>query len=132
MFLPLYIMKNLQIETNVIDAAYKNQVQKLLKEGIPYEEMAVLYRTNSGARFLVETLMRYQIPFCMRDTLPNLYEHWIAQDVISYIHIAMGIVPTAIFQGTLWMRHRFLLRDCAGSMRKKTGCVTGLINSKKI
>lgn len=68
----------------------KSQVKELLKKGIPYEEMAVLYRTNSGARFLVETLMQYQIPFCMRDTLPNLYEHWIAQDVISYIRIAMG------------------------------------------
>lgn len=89
----------------------KNQVQKLLKEGIPYEEMAVLYRTNSGARFLVETLMRYQIPFCMRDTLPNLYEHWIAQDVISYIHIAMGERSRREFLRIMNRPNRYFSRD---------------------
>lgn len=89
----------------------KNQVQKLLKEGIPYEEMAVLYRTNSGARFLVETLMRYQIPFCMRDTLPNLYEHWIAQDVISYICIAMGERSRREFLRIMNRPNRYFSRD---------------------
>lgn len=89
----------------------KNQVQKLLKEGIPYEEMAVLYRTNSGARFLVETLMRYQIPFCMRDTLPNLYEHWIAQDVISYIRIAMGERSRREFLRIMNRPNRYFSRD---------------------
>ena len=89
----------------------KNQVQKLLKEGIPYEEMAVLYRTNSGARFLVETLMRYQIPFCMLDTLPNLYEHWIAQDVISYIRIAMGERSRREFLRIMNRPNRYFSRD---------------------
>lgn len=89
----------------------KNQVQKLLKEGIPYEEMAVLYRTNSGARFLVETLMRYQIPFCMRDTLPNLYEHWIAQDVIFYIRIAMGERSRREFLRIMNRPNRYFSRD---------------------
>lgn len=89
----------------------KNQVQKLLNEGIPYEEMAVLYRTNSGARFLVETLMQYQIPFCMRDTLPNLYEHWIAQDVISYIRIAMGERSRRAFLRIMNRPNRYFSRD---------------------
>ena len=89
----------------------KSQVKELLKKGIPYEEMAVLYRTNSGARFLVETLMRYQIPFCMRDTLPNLYEHWIAQDVISYIHIAMGERSRREFLRIMNRPNRYFSRD---------------------
>lgn len=89
----------------------KSQVKELLKKGIPYEEMAVLYRTNSGARFLVETLMRYQIPFCMRDTLPNLYEHWIAQDVISYIRIAMGERSRREFLRIMNRPNRYFSRD---------------------
>ena len=68
----------------------KDCIQKARKEGCPYEEMAVLYRTNSGARFLVEILMEYQIPFQMRDSLPNLFEHWIARNMISYMKLAMG------------------------------------------
>lgn len=89
----------------------KSQVKELLKKGIPYEEMAVLYRTNSGARFLVETLMQYQIPFCMRDTLPNLYEHWIAQDVISYIRIAMGERSRREFLWIMNRPNRYFSRD---------------------
>lgn len=89
----------------------KSQVKELLKKGIPYKEMAVLYRTNSGARFLVETLMQYQIPFCMRDTLPNLYEHWIAQDVISYIRIAMGERSRREFLRIMNRPNRYFSRD---------------------
>ena len=68
----------------------KDCILKAYQKGCPYEEMAILYRTNSGARFLVETLMEYQIPFQMRDMMPNIYEHWIARNIISYIKLAMG------------------------------------------
>ena len=60
------------------------------KAGYPWEEMAVLYRTNSGPRLLIEKLMEYNIPFRARDVVPNLYEHWIAQDFLAYIRAAMG------------------------------------------
>ena len=59
----------------------------------------------------METLMRYQIPFCMRDTLPNLYEHWIAQDVISYIHIAMGERSRREFLRIMNRPNRYFSRD---------------------
>lgn len=58
--------------------------------GIPYEEMAVLYRTNLGPRLLVQKLMEYNVPFRMGDNLPNLYDHWIARDILSYIRAAKG------------------------------------------
>ena len=35
--------------------------------------MAVLFRTNTAARPLVEKFMEYNIPFQMRDSLPNIY-----------------------------------------------------------
>ena len=63
-------------ETEKEEEVYvKNCIEKAVKEGCPYQEIAILYRTNQGSRCLVETLMAYQIPFQMRDTLPNLYEH---------------------------------------------------------
>lgn len=58
--------------------------------GIPYEEMAVLYRTNTGPRLLVQKLMEYNIPFQMRDAVPNLYDHWIVKQVLCYIQAARG------------------------------------------
>lgn len=71
--------------------ALMQQIQTLHeKEGIAYQQIAVLYRTNTGARQLAACLMEYQVPFRMKDTLPNLFEHWIAKDWIAYIKIALG------------------------------------------
>lgn len=60
------------------------------KAGIPYSDMAVLYRTNIQPRSLLGKLMEYNIPFFMKDMIPNIYEHWIAKDLFSYIHLALG------------------------------------------
>ena len=52
--------------------------------------MAVLFRTNTGARTIVEKFMEYNIPFQMRDVMPNIYDHWITKDIAAYLRIAMG------------------------------------------
>lgn len=57
---------------------------------VPLKQMAVLYRTNTGARQLLARLMEYNVPFRMKDSLPNLFEHWIAKDFFAYINIALG------------------------------------------
>lgn len=66
------------------------RIVELHEKGIPYKEIAILFRTNSQPRALMELLMLYNIPFCMQDSIPNIYDHWIARDIISYIKIAMG------------------------------------------
>ncbi len=69
----------------------KGIVEELLdyvRMGYQWSDLAVLYRTSLEPRLLMERLMEYNIPFRMRDTLPNLYEHWIALDLCAYIRIA--------------------------------------------
>ncbi|MEY8338305.1 ATP-dependent helicase [Lachnospiraceae bacterium 62-35] len=61
-----------------------------VKAGYRLSDMAVLYRTSLEPRFLVEKLMEYNVPFAMRDSLPNLYEHWISRNILSYIQVALG------------------------------------------
>lgn len=64
------------------------EIQDYVKMGFRLSDIAVLYRTNMEPRLLMERMMEYNIPFQMRDTLPNLYEHWITQDILAYIRIA--------------------------------------------
>ncbi|MBQ3932996.1 MAG: ATP-dependent helicase [Lachnospiraceae bacterium] len=52
--------------------------------------VAILYRTNVDPRFLVEKFMEYNIAFNMKDKLPDIYEHFISKDFISYIKFALG------------------------------------------
>lgn len=70
--------------------AVVKKVQDMIAAGREPQEIAVLFRTNTGARLYLEKFMEYNLPFCMRDGLPNLYEHWIAKDLAAYIRIAMG------------------------------------------
>ena len=70
--------------------AIAREIQRDLQSGVRPGDIAVLYRTNAGPRFLMEKLMEYNLPFRTRDTVPNLYEHWISRNILTYIRIAMG------------------------------------------
>ena len=76
-----------QAETRMI----VKEIQDYVQMGYPYSDIAVLYRTNLEPRLLMERLMEYNIPFQMRDALPNIYEHWITQDLLTYIRMAAHV-----------------------------------------
>ena len=87
------------------------KVREYQKKGVALRDMAVLFRTNTAARPLVERFMEYNIPFQMRDSLPNIYEHWIAQDLITYIHMAQGSRKRQDFLKIANRPKRYLSRD---------------------
>ena len=86
-------------------------IQAHMDRGGRYEDFAILFRTNTQPQMLMEKLLEYNIPFRMKDNVPNLYEHWIAQDVISYIHIAMGERSRREFLRIMNRPNRYFSRD---------------------
>ncbi|MZQ75400.1 MAG: UvrD-helicase domain-containing protein [Peptoclostridium sp.] len=56
-----------------------------------YGDFAVIYRTNTQSRALVDVFMDYNIPFSIADRVVSVYDHWAARDVISYLKIACGV-----------------------------------------
>lgn len=87
------------------------QLRDYRRLGVEYEDIAVLYRTNTGPRRLVETLMEYNIPFQMRDNLPNLYDHWIAKDLLAYLRAAKGEPGRADMLRIINRPIRYISRD---------------------
>ena len=81
-----------------------------LKKGIPLEEMAVIFRTNTQPRLLVGRLMEYNIPFQMRDMIPNIFEHWIAKNIINYLKLAMGQMDRGVFLSVMNRPKRYISR----------------------
>lgn len=77
---------------NLPDEAEKivAQIQMYQKEGIAYQEMAVLFRTNMQMRLLAGKLMEHGVPFTMRENLPNLFDTWMAKDIMCYLQLALG------------------------------------------
>ena len=72
-----------------------NSIIKDIKEYIKAEQdinnIAVLYRTNLSPRLLIERMIKNNIPFTIRDSIPNLFEHWVSKDIISYIKLAINL-----------------------------------------
>ncbi len=86
-------------------------LRRLHAEGMPYQEMAVLFRTNTQARHLLGKLMAYNIPFQMKDRVPNLFEHWIAKNFIAYIKLAQGSRDRALVLQVMNRPNRYLSRE---------------------
>ncbi len=87
------------------------KVQESLEKGTPPNEIAVLYRTNQSARPYAERLMEFNIPFEMRDALPNIYEHWIAKDLFAYLHLARERLDRTEFLQVMNRPKRYIARD---------------------
>lgn len=86
-------------------------VQRYAGEGIEYQEMAVLFRTNTQPRLLVQKFMEFNIPFRMKDSMPNIYEHWIVKNLRCYIEIALGSRKRSDFLQVMNKPNRYISRD---------------------
>ncbi len=91
------------------------RIKELEKEGVRPEQTAVLFRTAADAGILTELLSRHQIPFCMREKIYNMYEHFAAQDMMSYLKLAQGDRGRAHFLRIVNKPNRYISRE---SMRE--------------
>ncbi len=86
-------------------------IQKYRQKGYAYSDMAILYRNNQDARIISQRFLEYNIPILMKDAIPNLYEHWIAQNVIDYLQAALGSRDRSIFLRIMNKPKRYLSRE---------------------
>ncbi len=86
-------------------------IRNCLERGIPCSEIAVLFRTNQGAGPFAERLMEFNLPFDMRDALPNIYEHWIAKDLFAYFHLSRVGLDRTEFLQVMNRPKRYISRD---------------------
>lgn len=67
-----------------------SELRSRLEQGEKLEDTAILLRTNQEAEGLVGALMERQVPFNMKEKLPNLFHHWICRNLIAYMRFAAG------------------------------------------
>ena len=88
-----------------------HKISELLGQGVPLQEIAVLYRTNTQPRQLMEQLMEFHVPFKVKDQVQNIYEHWIARDLFAYMRIAAGARERKEFLQIMNRPKRYIGRD---------------------
>lgn len=87
------------------------RMQENHENGMPWEDMAVLVRTNTGARSITSKLSAMNIPFTMKEMFPNPYEHWTVKNVSAYMEIARGATARALFLQIANKPLRYISRD---------------------
>ena len=87
------------------------ELKKRLEKGENLEDTAILFRTNQEAEMLVGILMEYQIPFTMKEQLPNLFRHWICRDFLTYQEMAKGDLSRKNFLQVMNRPNRYIARD---------------------
>ena len=96
-------------------AEQQKKIAELIREGYesgtPYGQMAVLMRTAAQARPFLEQLMEAGIPFQMQDSVPNLYRHWISEDIFAYLRISAGSVARSDYLRIINRPGRYISRQ---------------------
>lgn len=94
-----------------------SEVRKEMEAGIPMEEIAVLFRTNSSARPLLNEFMQEGIPFVCQDRVQNPYEHFAVRDLLSYLRLSMGKGTRGDFIRIMNRPLRYISRESVGGRR---------------
>lgn len=88
-----------------------DKIRESIKSGQKPEEIAVLFRTAQDARIIAELLVEYHIPFHMKEHLNNLYDHFIGQDIYSYLKLSQREFERKYFLQVANRPNRFISRD---------------------
>ena len=78
------------------------------REGVPYSEMAILFRTNRQAAVPVQALSAEDIPFYSTENVATVYDGWMFTDIRAYIELSMGINTRQSFLRVLNRPNRYL------------------------
>ena len=86
-------------------------LKKRLERGEQIENTAILLRTNQEAEGLINALMEYQVPFTMKEQLPNLFRHWICRSILAYLEMAAGDRSRKNFLEIMNRPNRYVSRE---------------------
>lgn len=84
---------------------------KELHRHIPWEEMAVILRTNQEIEALIPFLMKENIPYYAGGSGARLYEHFVIQDILAYLRFAEGAHSRKLFLSIMNKPERNISRE---------------------
>ena len=87
------------------------KIGNLLDEGVPLTEIAVIYRTNLQGGAFARELYKRGIPYDLRDSSGNVYDHWIAKDLLAYLLLAENEESDSALRRILNKPKRYISKD---------------------
>ena len=87
------------------------KIGRLLDEGVPLTEIAVIYRTNLQGGAFARELYKRGIPYDLCDNSGNVYEHWVAKDLLAYLLLAENEESDSALRRILNKPKRYIGKD---------------------
>lgn len=96
------------LEDEDAEAAFiSREIQALHKSGVPWREIAVLYRTNAQSRAVEDALVRENIPYVIAGSF-GFYGRSEIRDVLAYLRLAVDPTDDDAFRRVLNVPSRYL------------------------
>ncbi|MFV0315141.1 MAG: ATP-dependent helicase, partial [Anaerotignum sp.] len=87
------------------------KIAELLEDGIDLNEIAVIYRTNLQGGAFARALYRHGIPYIIRDGGGNIYDHWIAKDLLAYLTLGESEDADSALRRIINKPKRYISKD---------------------
>lgn len=84
------------------------EIKSAHRTGISYDEMAVIFRTNSEANAIARLLVLHKIPIYTQDLITDVYKHWIFDDIKIFYKIALGTATMNEFRRVMNRPNNYL------------------------
>lgn len=75
-----------------------NYVLEEIQKSKDLASTAILFRNNISSIGLIEVLNNHRIPFYMRDSKLHFFNHWVTQDILSFMKLSIDGTSTEDFE----------------------------------
>lgn len=113
------LLKSQDIESESLLIA--QTIAKLNTHGFSWNDIAIIFRTNIQGRAFVDKFMDMNFPFFIKDEMPNIYDHWIAKDMLSYIKLSLDLNKNDDLERIINKPKRYINKILIQEAKKETG-----------
>ena len=109
--------------------------ERMLNSNVRYQDNVILYRTNVESRSIVDRLIKEKIPFKLLDKEFNFFKHFVCQDLVAYLKLAIDPTDKESFTKIINKPYRYVSKGALLKIKKnmqETNCFSELLSSGEI
>ncbi|WP_051541920.1 ATP-dependent helicase [Clostridium lundense] len=84
---------------------------KKLKEDENLKETAILFRNNISSIPLVDRLVKENIPFYIKDSVPSFFNSWVIKDILSFLQLSFDLTDIDAFERIYYKMKSYVKKD---------------------
>ena len=109
--------------------------ERMINLDIKYSDNVILYRTNVESRSVIDRLIKEKIPFKLLDKEFNFFKHFVCQDLIAYLKLAIDPTDKESFTKIINKPYRYVSKGALFKIKKnieEINCFSELLSSGEI